>query len=341
MKDKVELPLISVIILNYNGREVLKDCIDSVLRSSYPELEVIVVDNGSTDESYKIAEKYGQKVKLIRSSYNLGYSAGNNLGIKVARGDYILLLNNDAILHPECISELVKVALTDPKIGVLGCKVYYRGTRIIQHAGGRLNLTATTLPHIGAFEKDRGQYDEVKDVDYVSGVAMMISRKAVNKIGFLDEEYFAYWEDVDYCFKARKADFRIVYVPKAVVEHYESFSWKKKSFLQKYLFQRNRLLFILKNFSGKQLIYILLKEPKRVIQMVYEGIKRLLPDAPQKIFGESVHNIDQKLVKKRLEFSIFGMFQWALALVASYLWLICFGLFHYSKHRMPKEGPIK
>jgi len=117
LKTSPRLPFVSVIILNHKGCDALEDCIGSVLDSRHPNLEIIVVDNGSTDESYKIAEKYVPRIKLIRSRYNLGYSAGNNIGIKAAKGDYIFLPNNDATIHPECISELVKAALSDPKIG--------------------------------------------------------------------------------------------------------------------------------------------------------------------------------------------------------------------------------
>jgi GT2 family glycosyltransferase len=315
--------LVSVIILNYNGKDVLEECLRSILNSNYPKMEVIVIDNGSTDESYMIAKKYEPQVKLIRSSRNLGYSAGNNLGIRAAKGEYIFLVNNDAIIHPDCICELVKIASSDPRIGILGCKVYYKGTRIIQHAGGKLDPSATSPPHIGVFEEDHGQYDEVNDVDYVSGVAMMIKREVIDKVGLLDEHYFAYWEDVDYCFRARKAGFRIVYVPSAVVEHYESFSWKKKPLLQKFLFQRNRLLFILKNFSNRELAYIFLKEPNRVVQLIYDGMKRILTKRIQHLFDQRTYmRINQNHVKRHLEFSIIGVIEWGIALVASYLWLL-------------------
>jgi len=164
-----------------------KNVLNRYLTRITPRVEVIVIDNGSTDESYMIAKKYEPQVKLIKSPHNLGYSAGNNLGIRVAKGKYIFLVNNDAIIHSDCIYELVKIASSDPRIGILGCKVYYRGTRIIQHAGGKLNLSATAPPHIRVFEEDHGQYDEVSDVDYVSGVAMMIKREVVDKIGLLNE----------------------------------------------------------------------------------------------------------------------------------------------------------
>lgn len=318
-----DLPLVSVIVLNYNGKDVLEECIKSILNSNYPRVEVIVIDNGSADESYMIAKKYEPQVKLIKSPHNLGYSAGNNLGIRVAKGKYVFLVNNDAIIHPDCIYELVKTASSDPQIGILGCKVYYKNTRIIQHAGGKLDLSTISLPHIGVFEEDHGQYDEVSDVNYVSGVAMMVKREVIDKIGLLDEHYFAYWEDVDYCFRARRAGFRIVYVPSAIVEHHESFSWKRKPLLQKFLFQRNRLLFILKNFSSRELAYILLKEPNRVIQLIYDGMKRILTKRIQHLFDQRTYmRINQNYAKHRLEFSIIGVIEWGIALVASYLWLL-------------------
>jgi GT2 family glycosyltransferase len=311
-----DTPLVSVIVLNYNGKDVLEECIKSILNSNYSRVEVIVIDNGSTDESYMIAKKYEPQVKLIKSPHNLGYSAGNNLGIRVAKGKYIFLVNNDAIIHSDCIYELVKIASSDPRIGILGCKVYYRGTRIIQHAGGKLNLSATAPPHIRVFEEDHGQYDEVSDVDYVSGVAMMIKREVVDKIGLLNEHYFSYWEDVDYCFRAKKAGFRVVYVPKAIVEHFEGFSWKKKSFLQKFLNERNRLLFVLNNFSNKEVAIFLLTDMKNIILRMVEAFRRIL-------LGKSSYEarIVNIYAKEKLTFSVSGIFQWGLALTAAYLWL--------------------
>ena len=323
-----ELPLVSVIVLNYNGKDILEDCIIAILNSNYPRIEVIVVDNGSADGSHMIVKKYEPRVKLIRSLRNIGYSAGNNLGIQIAKGKYIFLVNNDAIIHPDCIYELVKVASSDTRIGVLGCKVYYKGTRIIQHAGGKLNLSATYLPHIGVFEEDRGQYDEISDVDYVSGVAMMIRREVMDKIGLLDEFYFAYWEDVDYCFRARKAGFRVVYVPNAIIEHHEGFSWKKKPLLQRFLFQRNRLLFILKNFQNKEVAHIFLKEPYRIIQLIHDGVRRIFTRSIQHLFNQEAYmKIDQNQAKCCLELSTVGVIQWGIALMASYLWLLGYLLF--------------
>jgi len=327
-----ELPLVSVIVLNYNGKDVLEECIMSLLNSNYPKMEVIVVDNGSTDESYMIAKRYQPRVKLIRSLRNLGYSAGNNLGIRVAKGEYVFLVNNDAIIHPDCICELVKVASSDPRIGILGCKVYYKGTRIIQHAGGKLNLSATSLPHVGVFEEDHGQYDEISDVDYVSGVAMMIKREVINKVGLLNECYFAYWEDVDYCFRARKAGFRIVYVPKAIVEHFEGFSWKKRSLLQKFLYERNRLLFVLNNFSNKDVAIFLLTDIKNIVSRMVEAIRRIL-------LGKSSYEtrIVNVYAKERLTFSVSGIFQWGLALIAAYLWLTMTLFRRYTKRYIISE----
>ncbi|MEM3609755.1 MAG: glycosyltransferase family 2 protein [Candidatus Anstonellales archaeon] len=337
------MPLVSIIILNYNGEKFIKRCLSSVLDTTYPRLEIIVIDNGSTDNSYEIIKQYESKVKLIRIPYNIGYSAGNNLGIKVSKGDYIVLLNNDTIVNPSWISELVKVAESDQSIGILGCKVYYLGTKIIQHAGGKLNIYSDTLPHTGAFEKDHGQYNEIKDVDYVSGVAMMINRKIIEKIGLLDVDYFLYWEDVDYCYRAKKAGYRVVYVPTAIIYHYEGGSAGKREAFKRLLLERNRVLFVLKNFSSKECAFFILNDTMKQLNRVREGLARLLCKTSYWLDKSRIKrdSLNQGIIKQRIAFTARSIILSFIGLFYSYLYLIIKGPFIRKYHKKKTKTILK
>lgn len=316
-------PLVSIIILNYNGKDVLKDCIESVLKTDYPNLEVIIVDNASIDKSYEIVERYNN-VKLIKNKQNYGFAKGNNIGIKASKGEFVVLLNNDTIVHHAWIKELVNVALQDPKIGILGCKLYYHSSNIIQHAGGVLNLYGKGLSHIGQFGEDRGQFNDTASVDFVTGAAMMIKRDVINKIGLLDEEYFMYYEDVDYCYRAKKAGFKVVYVPQAIVYHYEGFTSNNRLPNKKIILtERNRMLFLLKNFNKKELFTFILYDIMSLPFIVCEGVRRILFKKTSKIKLTNNNILYQKLVFDKKSILIYGF-----ARLYSYIFLLKYLLLH-------------
>lgn len=255
-------PLVSLIILNWNRKPLLKECIESVLKVNYPNLEVIVVDNGSTDGSQEMVKEKYSIVKLIENRRNVGFAEGNNIGIQVAKGDFIFLLNNDAIIHKNCIRELVKVALSDSKIGILGCKIYFKNkNRIIQHVGGVIYPSGVT-GQIGYLQLDIGQYNELREVEYVTGAALMIRRKVIERIGLMDPIYFAYYEETDWCYAAQRAGLNVIYVPGAIVYHYEGMTIQKESPIGMYYMNRNRVIFVLKNYPASMLIFWPLYELK-------------------------------------------------------------------------------
>jgi GT2 family glycosyltransferase len=238
----------SVIVLSWNGMEYLEDCLDALLAQEYADFEVIVVDNGSTDGSADfVAERYPQ-VRLIRNERNLGFAAGNNIGMRAATGDVLVLLNQDTEVHPGWLAALVETA-SDPHIGLVGCKLLYPdGT--IQHAGGRILDARGSARHIGLGEADAGQYDAVRDVDFVTGAALALTRATLTRIGPLDEGFTpAYYEDTDWCYRARAAGLRVVYYPQAVVTHYESVSSETESYTHQANFHAGRLRFLFKHQS--------------------------------------------------------------------------------------------
>jgi GT2 family glycosyltransferase len=242
----------SVIILSWNGMDYLEDCLSSVLTQDYPDFEVIVVDNASTDGSADfVAERYPQ-VRLIRNRQNLGFAAGNNVGLRAATGDVLVLLNQDTVVQTGWLAALVAACLTDPDIGIVGSKALYPDGSI-QHAGGYVSERGEGI-HYGYRQADEGQFDQMQDVDYVSGTALGITRAAFESIDELDEGFVpVYFEDVDWCYRARGAGFRVVYAPEAVLVHKEASSTTELVYDRVYVFERNRLRFVLKHWPTDQL----------------------------------------------------------------------------------------
>jgi hypothetical protein len=207
MFAKTDVPLVSVVILNWNGGDYLRSCVKSVLETDYPRnrIEVIVVDNGSTDNSAKFIKKIYPQVNLIENERNLGFCVGNNIGIKKASGDLIILLNNDTIVDSAWIKEILKKA-KNPKVGIVGGRLYFPQTKVIELMGYRSKFLGYREA-IGSGEEDNGQYDEVNNVDSVIGALLAIKREVIAKIGLLDSRFFAYCEDIDLCHRARKAGY--------------------------------------------------------------------------------------------------------------------------------------
>lgn len=217
-------PQVYCIILNYNGRTLLGEALDSVFKMSYPNFSVVVCDNGSTDGSVEDVRKLFPNVTLIENGANLGFGGGNNAGIRycIERGaEWVILLNYDIVVDPMMLTELMNIALTDPAIGMLSPKIYYfSDPDLLWYAGGRVNFRRGKVSHRGLRERDHGRYDTVCDTEYISGCAMLMSRAMIERVGMFDPIYFpAYTEDADLSERTRRAGFRLVYVPSAKLWH--------------------------------------------------------------------------------------------------------------------------
>lgn len=216
-------PSVAVIILNYNGRELTLQAIDSVQEMIYPRSDIVVVDNGSTDGSFEaVAATYPEVIQL-RTEENLGPAGGNNLGIRwaMARGyDYLLMLNNDIEADPEMLSHLVGVAESDPTIGCVGPKTYYYWERErLWSAGGIVRFKESVTRERGDGEVDRGQYDRDQEVGYVNGCGMLMRRQAVAAAGLWDPIYHLSVEDADWCQRAKRQGFRCFFAHRAILYH--------------------------------------------------------------------------------------------------------------------------
>lgn len=241
---------ISVIILNYNGRHLLQECIDSVFQQTYENYEIIVVDNGSSDGSSEfLEEKYGDKIRLVINKTNLGFAEGNNVGIAVSSGYYVALLNNDAIAEPAWLEELSTAAENSGETyGMWASKILFYADRNVIDTAGHLIYPDGLNRGRGKGECDTGQYDKQEEVFFPSGCAALYLKKLFDDLGGFDKDFFAYGDDTDLGLKARLAGWRCLYVPAAVVYHKSSATTGVYSPFKAYLVERNRVWILIKYF---------------------------------------------------------------------------------------------
>lgn len=251
-KGEAGAPLVSVIIVLYNSADYIGPCLRSLAGLEYVNYELILVDNGSEDGSSlvarKAAEEAGVDCVISRLESNSGFAKANNLGFGLSTGEIVLLLNPDTEVFPDTLDMLVR-SFEDESVGIAGCKLYYPDRKTIQHAGGFIRDNGLTM-HYGVGEEDRGQFDEVRDVMYVTGAALAVRRGVFTRVGMLDTGYYpAYFEEADLCTAVRRLGRRVVYYPAARVIHHESTTTGKFTEKYYYLYHRNRIRFLLKNFS--------------------------------------------------------------------------------------------
>lgn len=235
---------VCVVILNYKVCELTLRCIKSVQKSDYTNIQLIVVDNNSGDNLEEEIKKLSD-IEFIQTGKNLGYSGGNNVGIKKALdmgADYVFILNPDATVDKDTIDILLTRA-EQYQAGVVGPKIYFEGTKKIWFAGGVFDQANVLGSHRGVNEEDHGQFNQDLEVDFVSGAALFVNSKVFKKIGLFDERYFLYYEDSDFCYRAKRSGFKVMYIYQAEVSHKNAQSTGLGSPLQDYYITRNRMLF--------------------------------------------------------------------------------------------------
>ncbi|WP_346239478.1 glycosyltransferase family 2 protein [Niabella insulamsoli] len=274
------MPLTSIITVNYNQPAVTIEFLKSVRQFADPhEVEVILVDNAPAKNwRLDFIEAYPDLV-YIHSSKNLGYAGGNNLGIKSANGTYILLLNNDTEITASFVSTLVREMEQHPEIGLLSPLIkFFEQKDIIQYAGfSEMNYFTARNAAIGSFEQDKGQYnDDSRETGFCHGAAVMCRKDDLERAGLMDERYFLYYEELDWCEKFKRIGKKIWFTGKAVIYHKESMSVGKASPIKSFFMSRNRMLYVRKNTNAYKTAfftayYTFVATPKQVLVHLKNG----------------------------------------------------------------------
>lgn len=239
-----------IVVLNWNGATDTIACLDSLTALTYPNFNVIVVDNGSSDDSLALLRPYKAPypLTLIETGANLGFAEGNNVGIRAALdagAEFVFLLNNDTEVDPGLVGELVSAATAHPEGGVFSAKIFYHAEpNKLWYAGAKWLADKQHFQHIGIGEiDDKKRYEDVVDTDYASGCALFIRTEVINKIGLMDPKFFLTYEETDWCYRARAAGLKTLFVPTAKLWHKVSASFGGvESPLQLYFYSRNILL---------------------------------------------------------------------------------------------------
>ncbi len=248
-------PSVSIIVLNYNSREDTLDCLRSLEHLTYFPLEIVVVDNGSSDGSVEAVRTAYPNITLIDTGVNLGFTGGNNIAIQraLAEGaDYIMLLNNDTIVAPDMVDVMVEAMENDPTIGVCGPMIYYYDAPdVIWSGGGEIDWKRGTTTLLGINEADKGQFGQApREVDFVTGCAILARREVWEKAGLLDDQFFMYYEETEWCVRADRAGYKIAHIPAAMMWHKISIEARAASPRTYYYMTRNRLLFLRNTRAG-------------------------------------------------------------------------------------------
>lgn len=251
---------VSVLILNYNGKKFITACIESVLAQDYKDLEVIVIDNLSADDSLNLAKKFDSQIKIIANEENLGFAKAMNIGIDIARGDFILTLNVDVTLEPDFVSSLMKVIASDRRIGSLSGKIYRmeKTTPPIIDSTGHIIFINRLFTDRGDNTPDLGQFDSQEEIFGTCAGAGLYRRTMLEDIRlegeYFDSDFFMFLEDTDLSWRAQLRGWKCVYVPKAVAYHYRGGIAVRKTKLVEMHNYKNRYFMLLKNDSFVSMI---------------------------------------------------------------------------------------
>ncbi|PKP52924.1 MAG: dTDP-Rha--alpha-D-GlcNAc-pyrophosphate polyprenol alpha-3-L-rhamnosyltransferase [Bacteroidetes bacterium HGW-Bacteroidetes-1] len=258
--ESKHLPLVSIITVNYNQSAVTLEFLASLRQTTYPNIEVFVVDNGSPkDNPDIIAEKFPD-ITLIKTGKNLGFAGGNNVAVEKSKGKYLLFINNDTEVDPGFLEPLVELLEQHAEIGMVSPKIHFFHTPNTFQYAGFTPLSKITVRNeaIGFGETDKGQYDVCHETGSIFGAAMLVPRKVIEEVGMMTEVFFLYYEEHDWAERIKKAGYKIYYNGFSKVRHKESISTVKDSPFQIYYLHRGRVLFARRNAKGFQVVLSML-----------------------------------------------------------------------------------
>lgn len=276
MKSKV-----SIILVNYNGFKDTVECINSLRHIDYIDYDIIVVDNDSEKDYELLSDRYAgsNDITIISSGSNLGFSGGNNIGISYARNqgaEYILLLNNDTLVENDFLTDMVSTAQQFNNRCAITSKIMYACDKErIWYAGGKFDFKTSRTSVDGINKKDSEKYNKAQKVSFASGCCLLIPIEILDKIGLMNEDYFLYCEDTDYCLRILKAGFEIMYEPKSKIYHKVNASTNKIAGIQTYYLVRNKLYIVQKyveiRYKAFAYLYVITETIKRVITREYDA----------------------------------------------------------------------
>lgn len=254
-------PKVSIIIANWNGGEVFKNCLNSLSRITYPNWEVVVVDNGSSDGSDNLAKRILRRktrVLSLNNQTNLGFVKANNQGYLASSGKYLLLLNNDTEVTAGFLNKLVGLAEKDSKIGVIQPKILIMDNPSLLDNTGSFFTRTGFLAHRGFMEKDSVKFSQTQEVFSAKGACLLIRKSLVDKIGLFDEDFFSYFEESDFCWRIWMSGAKVVFFPQVVIYHKVGFTIKRLDVLNiNYHYYKNRISSLIKNLEIRNLVPIL------------------------------------------------------------------------------------
>ena len=256
----MKTPLVSIVVICWNNKRYLNDCLSSVLSLAYPNIEVLLTDNASSDGSADYVRQNFPPITVIQNEKNLGFAEGNNVAMRQAKGKYVVTLNPDTKVDERWIEELVKVAEKDKRIGSCASKVLFLNNPKRIDSVGELILRTGDAMGKGFYSIDRGQYDEQEEIFGVTAGAGFYRKRMLNEIGLFDKDLFTWYEDVDLMWRIRLTGWKCIYVPSAIVYHHHSGTVDDLNPMKIYYLHRNRLYVIFKNYSLR-----LLKKYSKII----------------------------------------------------------------------------
>jgi len=251
LKSNQNNPLISIIIINYNAGDYLINCVNSILKSNYLNYEILIVDNNSTDQSYLKCKKMNDRIKIFENKKNLGYCEGNNIGIKLAKGEFIIILNPDTIVEPNWINGLLK-SYKDFGDGLYQPKILAFEDNLFESAGNMIQLFGYGFSKARGI-KDIGQYDEPHEIGFASGACLFTKTEIIKKIGLFDPFIFLYLDDLDLGWRAQQLGIKSYYVPNITILHAGSYNYKWSA-MKFFWLERNRHYCILTHISKSTIL---------------------------------------------------------------------------------------
>lgn len=273
-------PKVFAITLNWNGKDDTIECVASLQRLTYPNYEIVVVDNGSMDGSVSALKARYPDITTIENGQNLGYAEGFNVGLRYAYENgahYFLILNNDTVVDPDVLKALVRVAESDDQIGFVSGKVYsYEEPDKLETAGRHSHPILLAGQQVGIDEIDQGQHDQTKEYDFVDDVFLLVRRRAYEETGGYDPNFFLYWEETDWCIRVRRAGYKLIYTPEAKIWHKHGKSvGGQRSSTYTYYMTRNQIVFIRRNSSpdtfARAMWYLARSSPRQMARFVKNG----------------------------------------------------------------------